>query len=92
MDAVVFTRAADGLSVVAYPGDIKILLAMSLADDAVGKTDGKNLAGFAIWRTRFGMKEEILSNRIGFTIAVRTRRRSRIPAGSPCRPTASPSR
>ncbi|MCX8253734.1 hypothetical protein RHAL1_00978 [Beijerinckiaceae bacterium RH AL1] len=70
MDAVVFTGAADGLSVVAYPGDNKILLAMSLAVDAVGKTDGKNLAGFAIWRTRFGMKEEILSNRIGFTIAV----------------------
>ena len=70
MDAVVFTGATEGLSVVAYPGDNKILLAMSLTDESVGKADGKNLAGFAIWRTRFGLKEEILSNRIGFTIAV----------------------
>ena len=70
MDAVVFTEAADGLSVVAYPGDNKILIAMSLTDESVGKTEGKNLAGFAIWRTLFGLKEEVLSNRIGFTIAV----------------------
>ncbi len=55
---------------VAYPGDNKVLIAMSLTDDSVGNTDGKNLAGFAIWRTLFGLKEKILSNRIGFTIAV----------------------
>jgi phosphatidylserine/phosphatidylglycerophosphate/cardiolipin synthase-like enzyme len=53
-----------GLRAMAYAGDNKILLAMSLADAAINPTD-KNLAGFAIWRTADG-KERALSNRIVF--------------------------
>src|SRR5262249_20130164 len=55
----------DGLRVVVYAGDNKILLAMSLQDELVNDTD-KNLAGFAIWRTVDG-NEVSLGNRITFT-------------------------
>src|SRR5690348_5395287 len=58
-----------GLRVAVYPGDQKILLAMSLTDDKVNDRD-KNLAGFAIWRRYAGKAEEILSNRIGFDVGV----------------------
>jgi phosphatidylserine/phosphatidylglycerophosphate/cardiolipin synthase-like enzyme len=69
MKALSVTKEEKGLRVVAYPGDQKILLAMSLSDDLVN-TGAKNVAGFAIWRTCKGQAEEILSNRIGFTVGV----------------------
>jgi phosphatidylserine/phosphatidylglycerophosphate/cardiolipin synthase-like enzyme len=53
------------LRLVAYPGDNVVLLAMSLPDDAVAE-NGKNLAGFAIWRSVQGGKEEPLANRLAF--------------------------
>jgi hypothetical protein len=53
-----------GLRVVVYAGDNKILLAMSLDEAAINDTD-KNLAGFAIWRTA-GDKEVVLANRVSF--------------------------
>ena len=49
MQATKFSADSAGLHVVIYPGDNKILIAMSLDDSAVNDTD-KNLAGFAIWR------------------------------------------
>jgi hypothetical protein len=58
----------NGLRVVVYPGDNKILIAMSLADQAIGPLN--NLAGFAIWRKYQGKNEEILPNRISFTVGV----------------------
>jgi len=69
MKAVSVTRENAGLRVVAYPGETKILLAMSLADDQVNQTN-KNLAGFAIWRRYDGQTEAVLSNRIGFGAGV----------------------
>lgn len=53
------------LRLVAYPGDNTVLLAMSLADDLVSE-QGKNLAGFAIWRRVQGGAEKPLYNRIAF--------------------------
>jgi phosphatidylserine/phosphatidylglycerophosphate/cardiolipin synthase-like enzyme len=53
-----------GLRVVVYAGDNKILLAMNIEDGAINETDN-NLAGFAIWRTSGG-KEVCLGNRISF--------------------------
>ena len=53
------------LRLVAYPGDNVVLLAMSLADELVAE-DGKNLAGFAIWRKVQGGEERPLYNRIAF--------------------------
>ena len=69
MDAVTVSGQSAGLRVVAYPGEHKILLAMSLDD---GKLDesSQNLAGFAIWRKPAGAAEQILSNRIAFTEGV----------------------
>src|SRR5579863_3692283 len=64
MQASTTTATKDGLRVVVYPGDTKILLAMSLDDDKV-----QNLAGFAIWRTASGT-ETALANRLGFTAGV----------------------
>jgi hypothetical protein len=58
----------EGLRIVAYVGDNKILVAMSLDDDRINETD-RNLAGFAIRRT-VGNKEQILSNRINFDIPI----------------------
>jgi hypothetical protein len=69
MEATRFPGKSGDLSVVIYPGDNKILIAMSLADNAVNDTD-KNLAGFAIWRKYDGKPEQILQNRIGFTVGV----------------------
>lgn len=63
------TASDGGLKVVAYPGDNKILIAMSL-DEAPSQLPGKNLAGFAIWRTLQGGEEKPLNNRIGFTAGV----------------------
>src|SRR5579859_3199304 len=64
MEATTGTATQDGLRVVIYPGNTKILLAMSLDDDKV-----ENLAGFAIWRTAAG-KETTLANRLTFTTGV----------------------
>ena len=69
MEATNFSGKSGDLSVVIYPGDNKILIAMSLEDNAVNDTD-KNLAGFAIWRKYDGKPEQILQNRIGFTVGV----------------------
>ena len=69
MKATKLSQEKDGLRVVVYPGDQKILLAMTLADSAVNASD-KNLAGFAIWRTCAGQSEQVLSNRISFTSGV----------------------
>ncbi len=69
MEATRFSADAGDLHVVAYPGDNKILIAMSLRDSGVNDTD-KNLAGFAIWRKYDGKAEEILQNRISFVSGV----------------------
>jgi hypothetical protein len=69
MEATNFSQDNAGLHVVVYPGDNKILIAMSLADNAVNDSD-KNLAGFAIWRKYDGKPEEVLPNRISFTSGV----------------------
>ncbi len=57
------------LRLVAYPGDNMVLLAMSIKDGEVAEA-GKNLAGFAIWRSIQGKPEEALLNRLSFDIAV----------------------
>ena len=69
MQATKFSADSAGLHVVIYPGDNKILIAMSLDDSAVNDTD-KNLAGFAIWRAYDGKPETVLPNRISFTKGV----------------------
>jgi phosphatidylserine/phosphatidylglycerophosphate/cardiolipin synthase-like enzyme len=69
MDVVTVSGQSAGLRVVAYPGEHKILLAMSL-DDGKLDTQTQNLAGFAIWRKPSGAAEQILSNRIAFTEGV----------------------
>jgi phosphatidylserine/phosphatidylglycerophosphate/cardiolipin synthase-like enzyme len=69
MEATKFSSNSNGLHVVIYPGDNKILIAMSLDDNSINATD-KNLAGFAIWRKYDGKPEQILQNRIGFTSGV----------------------
>jgi hypothetical protein len=69
MEATKFSDNNAGLHVVIYPGDNKILIAMSLDDNSISATD-KNLAGFAIWRKYDGKPEQILQNRIGFTSGV----------------------
>jgi hypothetical protein len=68
MNPLNVTQENNGLRVVGYPGDNKILLAMSLADDKVG--EGSGLAGFAVWRKYDDKPEEILKNRISFTEGV----------------------
>ena len=68
MKAVNVSAEKDGLRVVVYPGDNKILIAMSLDDSAIGENN--NLAGFAIWRKYQGKDEEVLVNRISFTNGV----------------------
>jgi len=65
MQPTKFSADSDGLYVVIYPGDNKILIAMSLDDTSIDDI-AKNLAGFAIWRKYDGKGEEILPNRIGF--------------------------
>jgi hypothetical protein len=69
MQATRFSSDNAGLHVVIYPGDNKILIAMSLDDSSVNATD-KNLAGFAIWRKYDDKPEQILQNRIGFDVGV----------------------
>jgi hypothetical protein len=69
MQATKFSDDNAGLRVVVYPGDNKILIAMSIDDSGVNDTD-RNLAGFAIWRKYDGKPEQILANRIGFTSGV----------------------
>jgi phosphatidylserine/phosphatidylglycerophosphate/cardiolipin synthase-like enzyme len=69
MEATKVSADNEGLHVVVYPGDNKILIAMSLSDDSINDAD-KNLAGFAIWRRYDGKAEEILPNRIGFDSGV----------------------
>ena len=69
MEATRFAGNNAGLHVVVYPGDNKILIAMSLDDAAVNDAD-KNLAGFAIWRKYDSKPEAILQNRIGFDSGV----------------------
>jgi phosphatidylserine/phosphatidylglycerophosphate/cardiolipin synthase-like enzyme len=69
MDATKFVADSGGLHLVVYAGDNKILLAMSLPDEAVNAND-KALAGFAIWRTYAGKPEAPLQNRITFTEGV----------------------
>ena len=69
MEASKFSADSGALHVVIYPGDNKILIAMSLDEVGVNETD-KNLAGFAIWRQHDGKAEEALQNRISFTVGV----------------------
>lgn len=64
MQATTAAATKDGLRVVIYPGDTKILLAMSLDDNKL-----QNLAGFAIWRGTAG-KETALANRLSFGAGV----------------------
>src|SRR5215831_3004992 len=69
MDATKFVDDSGTLRLVVYPGDNKILLAMSLPDAEVNGND-KNLAGFAIWRTSAGKPDAPLQNRITFAAGV----------------------
>ena len=69
MEATKFPGGSAGLRVVIYPGDNKILIAMSIDANGINDSD-KNLAGFAIWRKYDGKPEQILSNRIGFDSGV----------------------
>jgi len=69
MQATKFSKDNGDLHVVIYPGDNKILIAMSLDSSGINDTD-KNLAGFAIWRQYDGKPEAILPNRISFTSGV----------------------
>ena len=69
MEATKFPGGSAGLRVVIYPGDNKILIAMSIDANDINDSD-KNLAGFAIWRKYDGKPEQILSNRIGFDSGV----------------------
>src|SRR5262249_62340787 len=69
MEASKFSADSGALHVVIYPGDNKILIAMSLDEVGVNEAD-KNLAGFAIWRQHDGKAEEALQNRISFTVGV----------------------
>ncbi len=69
MKPVMAIQEDAGLRVVAYSGDQKILLAMSLDDGLVGAGD-RNLAGFAIWRRTAGKPEQPLANRLSFTDGV----------------------
>lgn len=68
MKAVNPSKTKDGLRVVAYAGDNKILIAMSLDDAEINDAES-NLAGFAIWRSAGG-KEENLPNRLSFDLPV----------------------
>jgi PLD-like domain len=58
------TETKGALKVVAYSGDNKILLAMSIDKSKIDQ-NANNFAGFAIWRTSNG-KTENLPNRIAF--------------------------
>ena len=49
MKAITESGQQSGLHVTVYPGDNKILIAMSL-DDAMLDEQSKNFARFAIWR------------------------------------------
>lgn len=69
MKALSISDKKDGLHVTVYPGDNKILIAMSL-DDAMLDEQDKNFAGFAIWRKYAGKDEVLLANRISFTVGV----------------------
>jgi phosphatidylserine/phosphatidylglycerophosphate/cardiolipin synthase-like enzyme len=71
MDAVNVSATAGDLKVVVYPGDNKVLIAMTLNDSAVN-TSNKNLAGFTIWRKSQGKPEQLLSNRITFQASATT--------------------
>jgi phosphatidylserine/phosphatidylglycerophosphate/cardiolipin synthase-like enzyme len=63
------TKDEGDLRVSAYPGDNMVLLAMSFADGTLNEA-GKNLAGFAIFRTVQGKAEEALLNRLNFDTGV----------------------
>jgi phosphatidylserine/phosphatidylglycerophosphate/cardiolipin synthase-like enzyme len=69
MRALSISDQQNGLHVTVYPGDNKVLLAMSL-DDAMLDEHDKNFAGFAIWRKYAGKAEVPLANRISFTVGV----------------------
>jgi phosphatidylserine/phosphatidylglycerophosphate/cardiolipin synthase-like enzyme len=69
MKAITESGQQSGLHVTVYPGDNKILIAMSL-DDAMLDEQSKNFAGFAIWRQVAGQAETPLANRISFTSGV----------------------
>ncbi len=69
MTAISISGEQDGLSVVVYPGDNKILIAISLDDHRVDE-HSHNLAGFAIWRQYAGKQEVALANRISFEVGV----------------------
>src|SRR5262245_9129211 len=68
MKAMNIRQEEQGLRVVAYPGDNKILLAMSIDETRIGPSN--NLAGFAIWRKYDGKAEQVLRNRIAFDYGV----------------------
>jgi phosphatidylserine/phosphatidylglycerophosphate/cardiolipin synthase-like enzyme len=58
-----------GLHLTVYPGDNKILIAMSL-DDRFVDEQAQNLAGFAIYARVAGKDEVALPNRISFSVSV----------------------
>src|SRR5947207_1571440 len=57
------------LRVIAYPGDNMVLLAISLDQSQLG-APGRELAGFAVFRTVSGKPEEPLLNRLNFETEV----------------------
>ncbi|HEY1886845.1 MAG TPA: phospholipase D-like domain-containing protein [Roseiarcus sp.] len=58
-----------GLHLTVYPGDNKILIAMSL-DERLVDEQSQNLAGFAIYARVAGKDEVALPNRISFSVSV----------------------
>lgn len=58
-----------GLHLTVYPGDNKILIAMSL-DERLVDEQSQNLAGFAIYARMAGKDEVALPNRISFSVSV----------------------
>jgi phosphatidylserine/phosphatidylglycerophosphate/cardiolipin synthase-like enzyme len=65
MHAPHVTTGTGKLTLMAYAGGNKVLLAMSLGEGQVNEQDA-NLAGFAIWRAYAGEAETVLGNRLSF--------------------------
>ena len=69
MKAMSATTQQGGLRLKVYPGDNKILIAMSL-DERLVDEQSQNLAGFAIFAKVAGKDEVALPNRISFSVSV----------------------
>jgi hypothetical protein len=69
MKAASVSTQQGGLHLTVYPGDNKILIAMSL-DERLVDEQSQNLAGFAIFAQVAGKAEVAIPNRISFSVSV----------------------